>query len=57
MKIFIKSIVREYTTGALMIFVSVLAIASVTLLVRYLGHAASGAIPASSILWFWLIAL
>ena len=35
-----------------MIFVSVLAIASVTLLVRYLGHAASGAIPASSILWF-----
>ena len=35
-----------------MIFASVLAIAFVTLLVRYLGHAASGAIPASSILSF-----
>jgi len=35
-----------------MIFASVLAIAAVTLLVRYLGHAASGAIPASSILSF-----
>ena len=35
-----------------MIFASALAIASVTLLVRYLGNAASGAIPASSILLF-----
>jgi len=52
MKIFIKSVVKEYTIGALMIFASVLAIASVTLLVRYLGHAASGTIPASSILSF-----
>jgi lipopolysaccharide export system permease protein len=52
MKIFVKSVMKEYTIGALMIFASVLAIASVTLLVRYLGHAASGAIPASSILSF-----
>jgi lipopolysaccharide export system permease protein len=52
MKIFVKSVVKEYTIGTLMIFASVLAIAAVTLLVRYLGHAASGVIPASSVLLF-----
>jgi lipopolysaccharide export system permease protein len=57
MKIFTKSVVEEYTIGALLIFASLLAIAGVTLLVRYLGQAASGAIPVTSIFMFLILSV